>query len=91
MDGKSVVYAPMELHSQERKIIERWRRMDPNRKMAFLALSRLLDATQSGVPMMAAANDAIAQFGGNQPDFESEHMDFIAHKAFIDAANTNEK
>jgi hypothetical protein len=86
-----VVYTPMDLHAQERAIIERWRRMDPERQRAFLSLSKLLDATPAGVPMMAAANDAVAEHGGGLGDRDPLHWDFIAHKAFHDAVNASEK
>jgi hypothetical protein len=58
--------------------------MDGDRKMAFVALARLLDATPAGAPMITAANDAIAKYAEAAP-VEPEHADFVSRNAFVDA------
>ena len=64
-------------------------RVNGDRKMAFLAFARLLDATPAGVPMIAEANDASNKYAGAAP-VEPEHAAVVTQKAFVDAVRAGE-
>lgn len=87
-DGGEVVakYLTVAMFStQERALIQRWREMPGERRFTFLALAALLAVEPEGPAIPKIIADAISKYSGGGP-LEETNGDFIARKAFRDAA-----
>ena len=84
-EAPRVAYLASMLSRQELTLVERWRTMPGERRVAFLALSELLSlAPDDGRTLPKIVEDAMREFAGEPED--EKPLDFIARKAFRDAA-----
>jgi hypothetical protein len=72
-----------EFSTQERALIQYWHEMPGERRFTFLALAALLAVEPEGAAIPEIVADAISKYSGGGLE---THGDFIARKAFRDAA-----